>query len=84
MILWTFNSTVAALLENLPCFSGDVILDITARIIGMEHIPTEPINAPGNITIALVSVSAYLNAEHMYKNCKRDRRQSSKLSFKIE
>lgn len=51
----------------LPCFSGDVILDITARIKGMEHIPTEPINAPGNITIDLVSVSAYLNAEHMYR-----------------
>lgn len=29
----------------LPCFSIDVILDITARIMGMEHMPIEPTRA---------------------------------------
>lgn len=43
----------------LPCFSIDVILDITARIMGMEHMPIEPTRAAEMYSPTIIKLYIY-------------------------
>lgn len=44
----------------VPCFSIDVILDITARIMGMEHMPIEPTRAAEMYSPTIIKSLIYI------------------------
>lgn len=44
----------------LPCFSIGVILDITARIMGMEHMPIEPTRAAEMYSPTIIKLYIYI------------------------
>lgn len=57
----------------LPCFSIGVILDITARIMGMEHMPIEPTRAaemysPTIIKLYIYCMCVCVCVSYMYVN----------------
>lgn len=45
---------------HLPCFSIGVILDITARIMGMEHMPIEPTRAAEMYSPTIIKLYIYI------------------------
>lgn len=55
----------------LPCFSIGVILDITARIMGMEHMPIEPTRAAEMYSPTIIKLYIYcmcVCVSYMYVN----------------
>lgn len=55
----------------VPCFSIDVILDITARIMGMEHMPIEPTRAAEMYSPTIIKLYIYcmcVCVSYMYVN----------------
>lgn len=55
----------------VPCFSIGVILDITARIMGMEHMPIEPTRAAEMYSPTIIKLYIYcmcVCVSYMYVN----------------
>lgn len=54
----------------LPCFSIGVILDITARIMGMEHMPIEPTRAAEMYSPTIIKLYIYCMCVCVIHVCK--------------